>query len=121
MPWTACPRERRCFEPSPLVKARARLPTGHRCCPLLTPASCPEHAPRALIHRTIVGRGRRHRRLGRTTARAGRRFWVPPLVEIAAPGRVVPGELGVAAVGGAGSGVAEAPHQRRGLGAATPS
>jgi hypothetical protein len=47
MPWTVCPRERRCFEPSPLVKARAQLPAGHRCCPLLSPASCPRHAPRA--------------------------------------------------------------------------
>jgi len=34
-------------EPSPLVKARAQLPAGHRCCPLLSPASCPKYAPRA--------------------------------------------------------------------------
>jgi hypothetical protein len=48
MPWTVCPRERRCSEPLPLVKARAQLSAGHRCCPLLSPASCPRHAPRAL-------------------------------------------------------------------------
>jgi hypothetical protein len=47
MPYTACPGERRCSEPSPLVKARAQLPAGHRCCPLLSPASCPRCAPRA--------------------------------------------------------------------------
>src|SRR4029453_3834263 len=47
MPWTVCSGERRCSEPSPLVKARAQLPAGHRCCPLLSPASCPRHAPRA--------------------------------------------------------------------------
>jgi hypothetical protein len=47
MPYTVCPGERRCSEPSPLVKARAQLPAGHRCCPLLSPASCPRHAPRA--------------------------------------------------------------------------
>ena len=47
MPYTACPGERRCSEPSPLVKARAQLSAGHRCCPLLPPASCPRHAPRA--------------------------------------------------------------------------
>ena len=45
MPYTACPSERPCSEPSPLVKARSRLPAGHRCCPLLSPASCPRHAP----------------------------------------------------------------------------
>src|SRR5829696_6683563 len=48
MPWTVCPRERRCSEPLPLINARAQLPAGHRCCPLLSPASCPKHAPRAL-------------------------------------------------------------------------
>ena len=47
MPWTACPGERGCLEPSPLVKARAQLSAGRRCCPLLSPASCPRHAPRA--------------------------------------------------------------------------
>jgi hypothetical protein len=47
MPWTACPPERCCSEPSPLVKAGAQLPAGHRCCPLLSAASCPRHAPRA--------------------------------------------------------------------------
>ena len=30
MPYTACPGERRCSEPSPLVKARAQLSAGHR-------------------------------------------------------------------------------------------
>jgi hypothetical protein len=34
MPHTARSGERRCSEPSPLVKARAQLPAGHRCCPL---------------------------------------------------------------------------------------
>src|SRR5215211_2591813 len=38
MPYTACPGESCCSEPSRLVKARAQLPAGHRCCPLL-------HAP----------------------------------------------------------------------------
>jgi hypothetical protein len=45
MPWTARPGERRCSEPSPLVKARAQLSAGHRCCPLLSAGSCPKHAP----------------------------------------------------------------------------
>jgi hypothetical protein len=48
MPWTVCPRERHCSEPLPLVKAGAQLPAAHRCCPLLSPAPCPKHAPRAL-------------------------------------------------------------------------
>jgi hypothetical protein len=47
MPYTACPGKRRCSEPSPLVKARAQRSAGHRCCPLLSPTSCPRHPPRA--------------------------------------------------------------------------
>src|SRR4029450_10303310 len=47
MPWTACPRERGGGGPSPLVRARAQLSAGHRCCPLLSPAPCPRHAPSA--------------------------------------------------------------------------
>jgi hypothetical protein len=47
MPWTVCSGERRCSELPPLVKAGAQLSAGYRCCPLLSPASCPSHAPRA--------------------------------------------------------------------------
>jgi len=57
--------------------------------------------------------------LSRAAARAGHWFQVPALVEVAAAGGVVPGQLGTAAVGGAGSGVAEAAHQRLGVRAAT--
>ena len=63
MPWTVCPGERRCSEPLPLVKAGVQLPAGHRCCPLLSPASCPDMPQGRLVHGAIVGRGRRHRRL----------------------------------------------------------
>jgi hypothetical protein len=42
MPYTACPGERRCSEPSPLVKAGAQLPAGHRCCPLLSLLHAPD-------------------------------------------------------------------------------
>jgi hypothetical protein len=55
MPYTACPRERCCSEPPPLVKAKAQLPAGHRCCPLLSPAPCPRHAPRALLTSPLSG------------------------------------------------------------------
>src|SRR5215208_2970000 len=41
MPSTACHRERRCSEPSPLVRARAQLPAGHRCCPCYPPPHAP--------------------------------------------------------------------------------
>jgi hypothetical protein len=47
MPYTARPHECRCSEPSPLVKAESRLPPRYRCCPLLSPGSCPKHAPGA--------------------------------------------------------------------------
>jgi hypothetical protein len=55
MPYTACPGERCCSEPSPLVKARAQLPAGHRCCPLLSPAPCPRHAPKGASPRKRPG------------------------------------------------------------------
>jgi hypothetical protein len=55
MPYTPCPGERRCSEPSPLVKARAQLPAGYRCYPLLFPAACPRHAPRALGYEALGG------------------------------------------------------------------
>jgi hypothetical protein len=45
MPYTARPGERRCSEPSPLVNTESRLPARYRCCPLLSPGSCPIHAP----------------------------------------------------------------------------
>jgi hypothetical protein len=48
MPYTACPRERRCSEPPSLVKAKAQLSAGHRCCPLLSPRLCPQMCPRYL-------------------------------------------------------------------------
>jgi hypothetical protein len=70
---------------------------------------------RRLVPRTIVGHGRRHRQLGRVAARASLLFPVPPLVEITVGSGVVPGELSVAAVRGAGSSVAEAAHQRLGI------
>jgi hypothetical protein len=60
MPYTACPHEHCCSEPSPLVKASAQLPAGYRCCPLLSPASCPRHAPRApllMSHLSLVPYG----------------------------------------------------------------
>ena len=47
MPYTAWPHTGCCSDPSPLIKAGAQLSAGHRCCPLLSPASCPRHAPRA--------------------------------------------------------------------------
>jgi hypothetical protein len=47
MPYTAWPHRGCCSDPSPLIKAGAQLSAGHRCCPLLSPASCPRHAPRA--------------------------------------------------------------------------
>src|SRR5215217_3580974 len=60
MPWTACPRERRCSEPSPLVKVGAQLSAGYRCCPLLSPTPCPRHAPRApLAHESLEHRSKR--------------------------------------------------------------
>jgi hypothetical protein len=45
MPYTACPHGRRCSEASPLVNARSRVPARYRCCPLMSPGSCPKHAP----------------------------------------------------------------------------
>jgi hypothetical protein len=75
----------------------------------------------ALVRRTIVGRGRRQRRLRRGAARASPLFQVPPFVEIAARGRVVSGEPGGAAVRGAGAGVAKAPDWRLGVRAAAPA
>jgi hypothetical protein len=57
MPWTVCPGERRCSEPLPLVKAGAQLSAGYRCCPLLSPASCPRHAPRATVADRCLGHG----------------------------------------------------------------
>jgi hypothetical protein len=73
------------------------------------------------VRRTIGGRGRRQRRLRRVAARASPRFQVPALVEIAAPGRVVPGESGGAAVCGAGAGVAKVTDERLGVRAAAPA
>ena len=75
----------------------------------------------ALVRRTIVGRGRRQRRLRRVAARASPRFQVPPFVAIAARGRVVSGEPGGAAVRGAGAGVAKAADWRLGVRAAAPA
>jgi hypothetical protein len=45
---------------APLVKSRAQLPAGHRCCPLLSPASCPRHASRApLAYESFERRSKR--------------------------------------------------------------
>jgi len=111
MPYTARPRERRCSEPSPLVKPRAPA----RWAPWLSLAV-------PLLHVPDMPKGvrpqddRRSWPLPAATqppAGAGEsRFPIPPLMEIAARGRVIPGELGVAAVRGAGAGVAKAAHRR---------
>jgi hypothetical protein len=74
-----------------------------------------------LVRRTIVGRGRRQQRLRRMAAGASPLFQVPPVVEIAARGRVVPGELGGAAVRSAGAGVAKASESRLGVRVAASS
>jgi hypothetical protein len=78
-------------------------------------------AGRCLARRTIVGPGRRQRQLRGVAARASPLFQVPPFVEVAAGGRVVPGQLGVTIVRGAGSGVAEAMHPRLRVRAAAPA
>jgi hypothetical protein len=108
-----CPR--RSGRPRPPVAAPAR-PGPYS--PLTTSNSSTSWRS---VHRTIGGRGRRPRRLRRVAARPSPRFQVPPLVEIAAPGRVVPGQPGGAAVRGAGAGVAKAPGQRLGVRAAAPA
>ena len=48
MPWTACRRERCCSRALALVMARSRLSAWDRCCPLVSPGSCPNHAPGAV-------------------------------------------------------------------------
>jgi hypothetical protein len=78
-------------------------------------------AAQRLVGRTIVGRGRRRRRLRRVAVRASPVVQVPPFVEIAAPGRVVSGEPGGAAVRGAGAGVAKVLDERLGVRAAASS
>jgi len=47
MPYTACPHGRCCSRALALVKPRSALTARYRCCPLMSPASCPKHAPAA--------------------------------------------------------------------------
>jgi hypothetical protein len=47
MPCTACRRERCCSRAVALVMAGSRLSAWDRCCPLVSPGSCPRHAPGA--------------------------------------------------------------------------
>src|SRR5829696_4237897 len=48
MPYTACLHGRRCSRALALLKARSRLPAWDRSCPLVSPGSCPNHAPGAV-------------------------------------------------------------------------
>ena len=45
MPYTACEHGRCCSRALALVMVRSRLTARYRCCPLLSPASCPKYAP----------------------------------------------------------------------------
>jgi hypothetical protein len=90
MPYTARPGERRCSEPSPLVRARAQLPARHRCCPLLSPASCPRHALRAPLGYESF----QCRSLGSSPAPKSARLPGPWLLPHRQPSRPVPDGAG---------------------------
>jgi hypothetical protein len=59
MPYTACPHGRCCSRTLALVIARPRLTARYRCCPLMSPASCPKHAPGASGHESLELRSKR--------------------------------------------------------------
>jgi hypothetical protein len=45
MPYTACEHGRCCSRALALVIVRSRLTARYRCCPSLSPPSCPKYAP----------------------------------------------------------------------------
>jgi hypothetical protein len=47
MPYMARAHSHCCSRALALVNARSRLTARYRCCPLLSPALCPKHAPGA--------------------------------------------------------------------------